>query len=200
MSPKDQSKMLEEASGRSKRPPGNSLQEGDRVKVTNGRVHEFRGRGHEIISIKGMVRIITTIFGRAYAAGAGILADREGLSRPLLFCAIQLLRFPPFITVNERTSWPRKNITSQFKLQAPGHRHTCASDRSGPRPARRQSASSFSNSTPPRPALQGKVVGLLWVTVSKDCTFSFEVKSRRPACFSRMPSKPKKAAGGTEQE
>jgi transcription termination/antitermination protein NusG len=65
MSPKDQSKMLEEA----ERPveattPATAFKKGDRVKVTNGAFMNFEGEVDEIILDKGMVRIITTIFGR----------------------------------------------------------------------------------------------------------------------------------------
>jgi transcriptional antiterminator NusG len=65
MSPKDQAKMLEEA----ERPveattPATAFKKGDRVKVTNGAFMNFEGEVDEIILDKGMVRIITTIFGR----------------------------------------------------------------------------------------------------------------------------------------
>jgi transcription termination/antitermination protein NusG len=65
MSPKDQGKMLEEA----ERPEGEvsvkaEFKKGDRVKVTNGAFMNFEGDVDEIIPDKGMVRIITTIFGR----------------------------------------------------------------------------------------------------------------------------------------
>jgi transcription termination/antitermination protein NusG len=65
MSPKDQSKMLEEA----ERPEGEAsvkteFKKSDRVKVTNGAFMNFEGEVDEIIADKGMVRIITTIFGR----------------------------------------------------------------------------------------------------------------------------------------
>src|ERR1700691_1816493 len=65
MSPKDQSKMLEEA----ERPEGEvsvkaEFKKSDRVKVTNGAFMNFEGDVDEVIPDKGMVRIITTIFGR----------------------------------------------------------------------------------------------------------------------------------------
>ena len=65
MSPKDQAKMLEEA----ERPietttPATAFKKSDRVKVTNGAFMNFEGEVDEIILDKGMVRIITTIFGR----------------------------------------------------------------------------------------------------------------------------------------
>jgi transcriptional antiterminator NusG len=65
MSPKDQAKMLEEA----ERPEEaaslkTDFKKGDKVKVTNGAFMNFEGEVDEIIQDKGMVRIITTIFGR----------------------------------------------------------------------------------------------------------------------------------------
>ena len=65
MSPKDQAKMLEEA----ERPVETAtlptaFKKSDRVKVTNGAFMNFEGEVDEIILDKGMVRIITTIFGR----------------------------------------------------------------------------------------------------------------------------------------
>jgi len=65
MSVKDQNKMLEEA----ERPEGEvsvkaEFKKGDRVKVTNGAFMNFEGDVDEVIFDKGMVRIITTIFGR----------------------------------------------------------------------------------------------------------------------------------------
>src|SRR5205809_5800504 len=65
MSPKDQAKMLEEAE---KADDEVSLKteykKGDKIKVTNGAFQNFEGEVEEIIPDKGMVRIITTIFGR----------------------------------------------------------------------------------------------------------------------------------------
>jgi transcriptional antiterminator NusG len=65
MSPRDQSKMLEEAE---KADDEVSLKteykKGDKIKVTNGAFENFEGEVDEIIPDKGMVRIITTIFGR----------------------------------------------------------------------------------------------------------------------------------------
>ena len=65
MSPKDQSKMLEEAE-RPEEAPGlrTEYQKGDKIKVTNGAFENFEGEVDEIIPDKGMVRIVTTIFGR----------------------------------------------------------------------------------------------------------------------------------------
>ena len=65
MSPKDQAKMLEEA----ERPddevsPTMEFKKGEKVKVTNGAFQNFEGEVDEVIADKGMVRIITTIFGR----------------------------------------------------------------------------------------------------------------------------------------
>ena len=65
MSPKDQAKMLEEAE-RPDDAPGikAEYQKGDKIKVTDGAFINFEGEVDEIIPDKGMVRIITTIFGR----------------------------------------------------------------------------------------------------------------------------------------
>lgn len=65
MTPRDQSKMLEEA----ERPEEEAslkteYKKDDKIKVTNGAFINFEGHVDEIISDKGMVRIITTIFGR----------------------------------------------------------------------------------------------------------------------------------------
>lgn len=65
MSPKDEAKMLEEA----ERPETEArleaqFKKGDRIKVTNGAFVNFEGEVDELIPDKGMVRIITTIFGR----------------------------------------------------------------------------------------------------------------------------------------
>ncbi len=65
MSPKDQAKMLEEA----ERPPETATlkteyQKGDKIKVVEGPFINFEGDVDEILPDKGMVRIITTIFGR----------------------------------------------------------------------------------------------------------------------------------------
>lgn len=65
MSPKDQAKMLEEA----ERPDEavglkTEYKKGDPIKVNNGAFQNFEGEVDEIIPDKGMVRIITTIFGR----------------------------------------------------------------------------------------------------------------------------------------
>lgn len=65
MTPRDQSKMLEEA----ERPDEEAslkteYKKDDKIKVTNGAFINFEGHVDEIIPDKGMVRIITTIFGR----------------------------------------------------------------------------------------------------------------------------------------
>jgi len=65
MSPKDQAQMVEAAEK-----PENEVTsdikyaKGDKVKVTNGAVMNFEGEVDEVIADKGMIRIITTIFGR----------------------------------------------------------------------------------------------------------------------------------------
>src|SRR5258706_16249647 len=61
MSPKDQSKMLEEAE-RPEEPAGlkTEYQKGDKIKVTNGAFVNFEGIVDEIMPDKGMVRIVTT--------------------------------------------------------------------------------------------------------------------------------------------
>jgi transcriptional antiterminator NusG len=65
MSPKDEAKMLEEAERPEEAPSlRTEYKKGDRIKVTNGAFQNFEGEVDEIISDKGMVRIITTIFGR----------------------------------------------------------------------------------------------------------------------------------------
>ena len=65
MAPKDQAKMLEEAE-RPEDAPGlkTEYQKGDKIKVTDGAFINFEGEVDEIIQDKGMVRIVTTIFGR----------------------------------------------------------------------------------------------------------------------------------------
>ena len=64
MSAKDQAKMLEEA----EKPEGAAVapeyKKGDKIKVNNGAFQNFEGEVDEVIPDKGMVRIITTIFGR----------------------------------------------------------------------------------------------------------------------------------------
>jgi transcription termination/antitermination protein NusG len=65
MNPKDQSKMLEEAERPEDEPAlRTEYRQGDKIKVTNGAFINFEGVVDEIIPDKGMVRIITTIFGR----------------------------------------------------------------------------------------------------------------------------------------
>src|SRR5882757_5473193 len=65
MSPKDQAKMLEEAE-RPENDPRLDAQykKGDKIKVTDGAFINFEGNVDEIMPDKGMVRIVTTIFGR----------------------------------------------------------------------------------------------------------------------------------------
>ena len=65
MAPKDVAKMLEEAE-RPEEAPGlkTEYQKGDKIKVTNGAFINFEGQVDEIMPDKGMVRIVTTIFGR----------------------------------------------------------------------------------------------------------------------------------------
>jgi transcriptional antiterminator NusG len=65
MSPKDQGKMLEEAERPDEGPRFEAqFKKGERIKVTNGAFINFEGDVDEVIPDKGMVRIITTIFGR----------------------------------------------------------------------------------------------------------------------------------------
>ena len=65
MSPKDQGKMLEEAERPDDQPSlKTEYKKGDKIKVTNGAFQNFEGEVDEVIPDKGMVRIITTIFGR----------------------------------------------------------------------------------------------------------------------------------------
>jgi transcription termination/antitermination protein NusG len=65
MSPKDQSKMIEDAERKDDDVKiGADFKKGDRIKVNNGAFQNFEGEVEEVIPDKGMVRIITTIFGR----------------------------------------------------------------------------------------------------------------------------------------
>jgi transcriptional antiterminator NusG len=65
MSPKDQAKMVEEAERPEDQPSlKTEYKKGDKIKVTDGAFINFEGEVDEIIPDKGMVRIITTIFGR----------------------------------------------------------------------------------------------------------------------------------------
>ncbi len=65
MSPKDEAKMVEEAERPEEAPSlRTEYKQGDKIKVTNGAFINFEGNVDEIIPDKGMVRIITTIFGR----------------------------------------------------------------------------------------------------------------------------------------
>ena len=65
MSPRDQAKMLEEAEKTDDDTKFDvQFKKGDKIKVTNGAFQNFEGEVEEIILEKGMVRIITTIFGR----------------------------------------------------------------------------------------------------------------------------------------
>ena len=65
MSPPDQAKMVEAAEKvEDEASIKTEYQKGDKIKVTNGAFQNFEGEVDEIIRDKGMVRIITTIFGR----------------------------------------------------------------------------------------------------------------------------------------
>ena len=65
MSPKDESKMVEEAERPDDAPSlKTEYKKGDKIKVTDGAFINFEGEVDEIMSDKGMVRIVTTIFGR----------------------------------------------------------------------------------------------------------------------------------------
>jgi transcriptional antiterminator NusG len=65
MSPKDQAKMLEEAERPDEGPRFEAqFKKGERIKVTDGAFINFEGDVDEVMPDKGMVRIITTIFGR----------------------------------------------------------------------------------------------------------------------------------------
>ena len=65
MSPKDQSKMLEEAERPDDGPQlKTEYKKSDKVKVINGPFENFEGEVDEILGEQGKVRIITTIFGR----------------------------------------------------------------------------------------------------------------------------------------
>jgi transcription termination/antitermination protein NusG len=65
MSVKDQAKMLEEAERPDDTPNiKTEYKKGDKIKVNDGAFVNFEGEVDEIIPDKGMVRIITTIFGR----------------------------------------------------------------------------------------------------------------------------------------
>jgi len=65
MSVKDQAKMLEEAERPEEAPTlRTEYKKHDRIKVNDGAFINFEGEVDEIIPDKGMVRIITTIFGR----------------------------------------------------------------------------------------------------------------------------------------
>jgi len=65
MSPKDESKMLQEAERPEEAPSlKTEYKKGDKIKVTNGPFENFEGEVEEILGDQGKVRIITTIFGR----------------------------------------------------------------------------------------------------------------------------------------
>lgn len=65
MSVKDQEKMLKEAERDTTEAQSVvEFKKGDKIKVTNGAFQNFEGEVDEVIPDKGMVRIITTIFGR----------------------------------------------------------------------------------------------------------------------------------------
>ena len=65
MSPSDEAKMLAEAERPDEAPKLDAqFKKGDAVKVTDGAFVNFEGVVDELIPDKGMVRLITTIFGR----------------------------------------------------------------------------------------------------------------------------------------
>ena len=65
MSPKDQSRMIEEAEKKDDvTTPVDQFKKGDKIKVTNGAFQNFEGEVDEVIPDKGTVRILTMIFGR----------------------------------------------------------------------------------------------------------------------------------------
>lgn len=65
MTPRDQSKMLEEAEKPDDAPSlKTEYKKDDRVKVRDGPFENFEGQVEEILADQGKVRIITTIFGR----------------------------------------------------------------------------------------------------------------------------------------
>ena len=65
MAPKDASKMVEEAERPEEAPSlKTEYKKGDKIKVTDGAFINFEGEVDEIMPDKGMVRIVTTIFGR----------------------------------------------------------------------------------------------------------------------------------------
>ena len=65
MAPQDQAKMIE-AAEKPEEAPGlkTEYKKGDKIKVTDGAFINFEGEVDEIVPDKGMVRIVTTIFGR----------------------------------------------------------------------------------------------------------------------------------------
>src|SRR5688572_23914672 len=64
MSPKDESKLIEAAEKPDEITSEVKFGKGDKIKVTNGAFENFEGEVDEVIPDKGMVRIVTTIFGR----------------------------------------------------------------------------------------------------------------------------------------
>ncbi len=65
MTPKDEQKMIEAAERKEETvSPSERFAKGDKVKVTNGAFQNFEGEVDEVIPDKGMIRILTTIFGR----------------------------------------------------------------------------------------------------------------------------------------
>jgi transcriptional antiterminator NusG len=65
MSPSDRQKMLDEADRPDDQVSSSvDFKKGDKIKVNNGAFQNFEGEVDEVIPDKGMVRIITTIFGR----------------------------------------------------------------------------------------------------------------------------------------
>ena len=64
MSPKDESKLIEAAEKPDEITSEVKFGKGDKIKVNNGAFQNFEGEVDEVIADKGMVRIVTTIFGR----------------------------------------------------------------------------------------------------------------------------------------
>ena len=65
MNPKDQDKMIEAAERKEESPTlKTEYKKGDKIKVIDGAFVNFEGEVDEILPDKGMVRILTTIFGR----------------------------------------------------------------------------------------------------------------------------------------
>ena len=65
MSLKDQNRMIEESEKKDDPvTPADAFKKGEKIKVTDGAFQNFEGEVDEVIKDKGMVRILTTIFGR----------------------------------------------------------------------------------------------------------------------------------------